>query len=219
MGHCVTSWAIRLNPLGVGFPLMALPMTVTASLEAGIDAWRREISQKYFGFEGGMDAADLISRCDFRLRAFSAVQWTGLKDGCPAPTDHLLRRIEQWIAKDEPWWLGREAMLAAMRHSTTEGLSLLEPVARDWPVAARWGRAGRLQLEYLDLLQAIFVQNANWAALAQPLSRFQINTEAFFGAEQAPLSAQKNAALIVDPLRDYLAGKELPAAAPSEASR
>ncbi len=203
VGHCVTSWSIRMNPILAGFPLMALPETVKAAPTKELDAWRREVSLKHFGFEGGMDAADLISHCDFRLRSYSAVQWTGLKDGCPTAKDYLAKRIKQWIAENEPWWLNRATMLDEMRISTEKGLALMGPYAPASPTASLWVHAGHLQLEYLDLLKAIFVQNASFASQTQALDRFRFNTEAFFGSEQAPLSAKANAALIVDLLRDY----------------
>lgn len=204
MGHCVTSWSIRLNPIHAGFPLMALPAVIMASPEGGLETWRQTISLEYFGFKGGMDAADLISQCDARLRAFSAIQWTGQKDGLPAPKDYLAQKIKEWTAKDQPWWLDRETMITDMRHSTTKGMAMLKPYAAAWPIATLWIQAAQLQLDYLDLLQAIFVQNTDRVSQAQPLQRFRANLEVFYGCEQAPLSAAKNAALIVDPLQDYL---------------
>lgn len=210
VGHCVTSWSIRMNPILAGLPLMALPATIAASPEAELDVWRREVSRKHFGFEGGMDAADLISRCDSRLRSYSAIQWSGLKDGRPTTKDHLVKRIKQWIAEDEPWWLNRATMLTDMRQSVTKGLAQMQPYAPASSIAALWVYAGRLQLEYIDLLELVFVKNENLASVAHPLQCFRANVEAFFGTEQAPVSAQKNAALIVNPLQDYLECKELP---------
>lgn len=206
VGHCVTSWSIRMNPIRAGFPLMALPKAIQAAPEAGLDAWRKDVSRHVFGFEDGMDAADLISRCDSRLRSYSALQWTGLKDGVPTPKGHLAKRIKQWIAEDEPWWSGRAAMLADMRQTVQKGLALMEPYAPGASAASLWTHIGRLQLEYIDLLEAIFVQNADLASVAQRLKTFKTNTATFFSSEQAPLSAKANAGLIVDPLCDYLAG-------------
>lgn len=208
IGHCVTNWAIRLNPILAGFPMLALPEAVKDSPAAGLDAWRRDVSLKYFGFVGGMDAADLISRCDGRLRSYAGVQWTGLKDGRPTPTDYLAGRIKQWIAEDEPWWLNRAVMLDEMRLSTEKGLLMMEPYAPAWPTASLWVRTAHLQLKYLDLLEAIFVKNVVLPSLAQALDHFQADTEALFGSEQAPESAKKNAALVVNPLRDFLACSE-----------
>lgn len=204
IGHCVTSWAFRLNLIRTGFPLMALPETVAASPAAGIDAWRKEVSRKYFGFEDGLTAADLISRCDIQLRSYSALQWNGLKDGTPTPKDHLAQRIKLWTTEENSWWQNRAEMLADMRQSTTEGMQMLEPYAPDRPIASLWIEAAKMQLDYLDLLQAIFVYNANLTSMTKPLQHFRANLEAFFGYEQAPLSARANTTLIVNPLLDYL---------------
>lgn len=202
-GHCVTSWSIRLNPLSAGLPLLELPRVATAAPGAGKDAWLKQLSLKYFGFEDGFHAADLLSRCDGRLRSFSAVQWTGLKDAFPASPDFLVGRIKQWVAEQEPWWLERESMLVAIQASTKQGLALLEPYVTSWPTAALWWRAGKLQQDYLELLQQLFVAEIEFVSLRQKLLTFQKQAEAFFGCEQSPDSAARNVGLIVDLLLDY----------------
>jgi len=202
-GHCVTSWAIRLNPLMAGLPLLDLPAVAAAAPDAGLEAWRRQTGRRHFGFEAGLDAADQLSCCDGRLRSFSAVQWSGLKDSRPVPPGFLAGQIRRWIAEREPWWLEREAMLACMRASTQQGLSMLEPYAAQWATAALWTRAGRLQLEYLDLLQNLFTPMTPPSPLRQRLQDFKVEVEAYFECEQTPDSARKNAGLVVDPLLDY----------------
>lgn len=204
MGHCVTSWSIRLNPIRAGFPLMAIPKIVSASPALNFDAWRKEVSQKYFGFENGMDAADLISRSALNLRPYTAIQWTGMKDGRPPEKNYLDQRIKQMTTDKDPRWLNIKTILADIKQSTLKGLSLMEPHAPAWPITALWVRAARLQLEYLNLLQTILFEDADLKSMNQPLQRFQCKMEAFFAREQTRISARNNAALIVTPLRDYL---------------
>lgn len=205
VGHCVTSWAIRLNPLRLGLPLMALPAAVAAAPQADPATWRREVSQAHFGFAEGLDVADLISRANSRLRSFSALQWTGLKDAQPAPQGFLAGRIVRWTAEQEPWWTGRDAMLDDMRASVAKGLAQMTPHVGTSPLAADWVEAGRLEIDYLDLVQAIFTPNHDTVHLRQRLRDFAERLVHFYDREQCPLSARHNVGLIVDPLDDYLA--------------
>lgn len=205
VGHCVTSWAIRLNPLRLEIPLLALPAAVAAAPQADPDTWRRQVSQTHFGFAEGLDVADLISRANSRLRSFSALQWTGLKDAQPAPQGFLAGRIARWTAEQEPWWTGRDAMLDDMRASVAKGLAQMAPHAGTSPLAADWVAAGSLEIDYLDLVQAIFTPNPDTARLRQRLRAFTERLVDFYAREQCPQSARHNAGLIVDPLDDYLA--------------
>jgi hypothetical protein len=201
-GHCVTSWSIRLNPITAGLPLMEMPRISAAAPDAGLDAWRRRASLPYFGFEGGLDAADLLGHCNSGLRPFSAVQWTGLKDARPTPPGFMAKRIAQWEEEREPWWLNKDTMLAAMQSDTRAGLAMLEPYADKYPVAALWVRAGRLQLDYIGLLQHVFAWEATPATRRPRILEFRAAAQAFYESEQAPLSAARNAGLLVDLLLD-----------------
>ena len=201
-GHCVTSWAIRLNPITAGLPLMELPRLSAAEPNAGLDAWRRQASERYFGFEGGLDAADLLGHGNSNLRSFSAVQWTGLKDSLPTPPGFMAQRIAQWEEEREPWWLNKDAMLTAMQADTRAGLARLDAYVDRFPVAALWARAGRLQLDYLDLLQTVFAAGATPATRRPRILEFRAAAQAVYEHEQAPLSAARNAGLLVDLLLD-----------------
>ncbi|HCE42748.1 MAG TPA: hypothetical protein DET40_04305 [Lentisphaeria bacterium] len=204
LGHCVTSWAIRLNPVAAGLPLLALPSLAASSSKISLEDLKEQSAIKYFGFAGGLDAAAQLSSCDNRLRILSAVQWSGLKDSRPAPPNHLAAWIERWIADKDHYWINKDEMFASMRDSTQKGLSALAPYADEWPTAALWKRAGILQLRYIELLQTVFSTNPDIDQLRRHLLEFKMEIADYFGAEQTPDSAARNANLILDPLLDYL---------------
>jgi hypothetical protein len=204
LGHCVTSWAIRLNPVAAGLPLLALPSLAASASKISLEELKEQSAVKYFGFAGGLDAAAQLSSCDNRLRILSAVQWSGLKDSRPAPPNHLAAWIERWIADKEPYWIGKDEMFASMKDSTQKGLAALAPYAGEWPTAALWKRAGILQLRYIELLQTVFTTKPDIDRLRRHLLEFKMEIADYFGFEQTPDSAARNANLIIDPLLDYL---------------
>lgn len=208
LGHCVTSWAIRLNPVTAGFPLMALPSLADSFPKAAFEELKRQSAMKYFGFAGGLDAASQLSACDNRLRILSAVQWSVLKDSRPAPPNHIASWIERWVADKEPFWIKKDEIFASMKDSTQQGLAALEPYAGKWPVAALWKRAGILQLRHIELLQAIFSTVPEAVKIRQHLLEFKMKIADYFACEQTPDSAAKNADLIVKTLLDYLSNEK-----------
>jgi hypothetical protein len=204
LGHCVTDWAIRLNPITAGLPLLALPFLSNASPMDSLEELRQQSALKHFGFSAGLDAADQLGSCDNRLRILSAVQWSGLKDSRPAPPDHLAAWIERWIADQAPYWINRAEMFVSMKESTQNGLAALAPYEKEWPVAALWTEAGNLQLRYIELLEAVFAPLPQTSNLRRKLVEFKGDTVDYFTGEQTSDSATKNADLILNPLLDYL---------------
>ena len=171
---------------------------------ASFEELKRQVAMTYFGFDGGLDAANQLSACDNRLRILSAIQWSGLKDSRPSPPNHLAAWIERWIADKEPYWIGKDKMFASMKDSTQKGLAALEPYVGEWPTAALWKRAGILQLRHIELLQTVFSAKPDFDQLRRLLLEFKIEIADYFGSEQTPDSAARNASLILNPLLDYL---------------
>jgi hypothetical protein len=204
LGHCVTNWAIRLNPIMAGLPLLALPLLSNASPEASLEELQQQSGITHFGFTAGLDAADHLSSCDSRLRNLTAIQWSGLKDSRPSPPAHLAISIERWVAENEPCWINRGEMFASMKDSTQRGLEALSPYEKEWPTAALWKRAGVLQSRYLELLQAVFTPMPAVSKLRRELTGFKVDLIDYFAGEQTFDSATKNSNLILDPLLDYL---------------
>jgi len=207
-GHCVTSWALRLNPVLAGIPLLHLPVHYDRSSQSPLADILSSLAKEHFGFAEGWEAAECLSVCDNRVRIFSAVQWSCLKDSRPAPPHYLQRWIERWLEEDEPFWFGRDEMLATMIQSTQQGLTILQSQAGPTPLAALWIRAGLLQLRYLRLLREVISpasKSSSGPLEWEPLRKEMIE---FYGTEQTPASAEKNAALLLDPLREYVEDKQ-----------
>ncbi len=203
MGHCVTSWALRLNPLQLSMPLVALPAIMARRKGGDYEAWSRELATRYFQFEEAWEAVAAVSRADSRLRTYSALQWTGLKDGMPTPPDYFRERIARWEAEAEPWWLNRGTMLAGMEAEVRRGIALLDRPGAT-PLGLAWRTAGELQLTYLRLLQDIFVKGEQDQTVVVRLQQFTDALARFYASEQAPLSAAANARLVTLPVVDYL---------------
>lgn len=203
-GHCVTSWAIRLNPVEAGIALMALPELLDISGNASPEDIRAISAKKNFGFAEGFDAAQSICSCDNRLRILSAVQWSGLKDSLPAPPGHIKSLIKRWIEENEPYWFNIEVMFDSMMAETLKGLSAMSQYAGKSMTAAMWCKAGALQLKYVSLLKSILVERKDASSILPELEMLGEEMTAFFAMEQTRASAAKNSRLITEPLKEYL---------------
>jgi len=207
-GHCVTSWALRLNPVLAGIPLLHLPVQCDRSPQFSLPDIERTLAVEHFGFAEGWEGAKHLSACDYRVRIFSAIQWSGLKDSRPAPAHYLRSWIKRWLEEDEPFWPGRNEMLDAMIQSTQSGLAILQPHASQTPLATLWVRAGLLQLQYLRMLRELLSPPSKQPTLHLELETLREEMIEFYSTEQTTASACKNAALILDPLLEYLEDRQ-----------
>lgn len=200
-GQCVTDWAVRLNPVLAGIPLLDLPNQLKVTLSP-MKSIRMTFAEQ-FGFAEAWDTALLLGECDYRVRIFSAVQWSGLKDSRPAPPGYLQNWIDRWIMENEPFWFEREAMLDGMLDSTRRGLDLILPHAKETPLAALWSQAATVQLAYLEVLREVICETPQTRTL-EKLQEVRAKITALYSSEQNAASAAKNAALLIDPLQEFV---------------
>jgi len=203
-GQCVTSWAFRLNPLLAGIPLLDLAGQATSRPDASTEELGRETFATHLGFEKAWEAAVLLGECDYRVRIFSAVQWSGLKDSRPAPAGYLQSWIDRWIKENEPFWFEREAMLDGMVESTRRGLALLLPHETATSLTGLWSQAATVQLAYLEALREVVCGEPQPLRALEKLQELRAKIIALYSTEQTPASATKNAALLLAPLREHM---------------
>lgn len=203
-GQCVTSWAIRLNPVLAGTPLYDLPRRTNRNPDIPMEETAHQSFAAHLGFEKAWEAAKNLGVCDYRVRILSAVQWSGLKDSIPAPPRYLENWILRWVDEKESFWSEREAMFANMIDSTRVGLDLLLPHAPKTMLGTLWARAGRVQLSYLQMLNEVLCMDPARRGLPRELRELGAEITGFYASEQNRASAEANAALIVDPLIEYV---------------
>jgi hypothetical protein len=201
-GQCVTDWAVRLNPLLAGIPMLDLPNQLNPTLPP-MESIRLTFAE-HFGFTEAWDAAVKLGACDYRVRIFSAIQWSGLKDSRPAPVHYIKNWVVRWLEEDEMHWSGRHEMFLAMIASTESGLAMLNPHSGKTPLGMLWFRAGEIQLKYLHLLDEVLSDLPERPALRRELQALRGEIVEFYSGEQTRTSAYKNAALILDPLLEFL---------------
>ncbi len=201
LGHCVTSWSLRLNPILAGEPLLVLPeMKMRHPDMAHVDLIRKSFKNS-LGFDEAWEAALALSNCGGRVRIFSAVQWNGLKDAEPTPKGYIAKWIREWIDTNERYWTNRRQMFESMIDSVECGLEKLKPYASGSPVAEIWNEAGNLELKYLHLLSKLLI--ASDRVPASDFEELAIACRRFFLKEETERAARKHVELILEPLIDF----------------
>ncbi len=203
MGHCVTSWAIRLNSIMLETPLLELAYSVNSNPQASHETILKQTALKYFGFSNGFDIADKLSSCDNRLRIFSAVQWSGLKDSVPSPPDYITNWIKVWESENEVFWKNKNDMFDSIERTIQDALVYLQREVEN-ELTRTWKHAAELSLKYLNLLKIIFDQDYSTEAIKIKIYKQKPELVNYFSSEQTTTSAIKNTDLILSPLLDYL---------------
>lgn len=201
IGHCVTSWSIRQNLIDLAKPILEIPCLMAQKPGIPYPEVRTALGKKYFGFENAFEALEKLSAFDSGLRRYTGVQWDDLKDSVTPPAEMLKDRIAQWTKDQAPIWIKFTELLDELDAAHQEGLAMLRPYAKDFPMAAKWLKAGELQETFFALLRkAVLTPNA---ALVPFLEAHRQEVVDYLGAEETPASARKNAELLLKPLRDY----------------
>ncbi len=201
LGHCVTSWSLRLNPIQAGEPLLVLPELSMRHPDMTQEDLIRKSFAASLGFDEAWDAVLALSECDGRIRIFSAVQWNGLKDAAPAPEGYIARWIQEWIETKEEYWLNRRQMFEGMIGSITHALEKLKPYADGSPVAQIWYEAGNLELRYLHLLAKLLIVPDKVSA--SDFEELDIACRYFFKKEETARAARIHVGLLLEPLIDF----------------
>lgn len=209
LGQCVTSWAIRLNPLETQDLILRLAPQALRHPEKPVPALLSEIGAELFG----IDPDPFIQAILALGKGFAgagagttAIQWSRGKDSLPAPPNYIAQRIStlerespaelialreqhRQIAQTFPPAL---AKIAAFLHSAPRGFEYIEA----------WLSAGCFQVQHARLATLIFNGQASPSLIpwARHLKRRYADWLAY---SETPKSADKNAGLVYDCLIEF----------------
>lgn len=209
LGQCVTSWAIRLNPLETQDLILRLAPRAFHQPEKPVDTLLTEIATELFG----RDPDPFLKAVLALGKGFAgagagttAIQWTRGKDSLPAPPHYIAQRIatlEQenpaelaalraqldQVAQTFPAALGR---IAAFLQAAPRGFEFIEP----------WLAAGNFQVQHARLAALIFTGRAGPHLIpwARQLKRRYAD---WLALGETPQSAAKNAGLVYDSLIEF----------------
>lgn len=201
LGHCVTSWSLRLNPIQAGQALLTLPAMAMRFPGITHEESARKAFADSLGFAEGWEAALALGECDSRIRILSAVQWNGLKDAVPAPEGYIADWIQKWIETNEQYWFERRRMFETMLDSVSRGLEKIRPFARFSRAAEIWCEAGELESRYLYLLLNLFSEPSRISC--RDFEELDILCMDFFSKEATPRTARMHTGLLLKPLIDF----------------
>ncbi|MEI7435306.1 MAG: family 20 glycosylhydrolase [bacterium] len=210
LGQCVTSWAIRLNPLETQDIILRLAPMALRNPEKPARNLLTEIGMELFGIN-----PDPFFKAVLALgRGFAgagsgttAIQWSRGKDSLPAPPDYIASLIES-MERDNPEELKAlqdklrqvssafpQALseLAVFLHSASSGFEQIEP----------WLTAGYFQVQHSRLATLIFTGQSDPCLIpwAQHLKRRLAD---WLACSETQKSADKNAGLVYDSLIEFL---------------
>ena len=211
LGTCVTDWAVRLNAWELHASYLPVAPALLKSPDAPIEPLLAAAAAELFGCEADafIAAVDQLSApsLPFGQAQSTGVQWNRLKDSVPAPPGYLAGLLSEWEANGT---LTRErdaidrtiaeiadgvAGLESFVPHATAGLETLH-----W-----WSRAAHLQLWQARLAREI-LHGRRSPGNAALLRRLQQEFEQLLLFDQTPASARQNAALVYDPLVEYMDG-------------
>ncbi len=213
LGTCVTSWAIRLHNLETQAPWIDLAARGWRQPEADFEALLHDSAQGCFGLDGTgiFEAIDAIGTpLPMTVTREVGLQVNGLKDPVPAPPGYLRALLAEYGA--EGLSRKRESLVQGMA-TVRRGMATLHELM---PLATRglddlhaWSKAGQMQL-WMGALGLAVIDHASgatidlpaWQALAESL---QVEYRSWSERWLTPQSAAHTAALVFDPVREYLA--------------
>ncbi len=195
VGHCVTSWALRLNSYETQELLFHLAPAAIVCGESARAVVDRVIPVAL------QESLNQISVMNTELLSLSAVQWNGLKDSLPAPAGHTAAVIARFESQKNKFWCNRFELLESALASIAAGLKSLD--GESTPVAIAWRQAGQLHLRYYQALLLLIGRTPDRAAALAALTALKCDYAAYLETAQTPLSAQQNAGLVFDPLLEY----------------
>ncbi|NLW88042.1 MAG: family 20 glycosylhydrolase [Planctomycetes bacterium] len=219
LGHCVTSWAVRINSLDLQELLLALEPAARNNPDTSADEAAAIAGKDLFG----VDPSDFIKAADMISQYFvfgvsgsqvgSGIQWNRLKDSTLPPKDYAFKCMRFWRETDDEnlSYPHLKQQLLDARGPITEGIELMKQFSlkvttqRGREVVAQWLLAGDMQLKMNDLGQELFAIFENRAtrgademiSLSKSLRR-QFTDWAL--TWMTPECAQHNASLIFDHL-------------------
>ena len=209
LGHCVTSWAIRLNDYTTQLPYIGLATTAAAHPGKSSATLLSEYCRELFGAdpEKFIQAITILGvSLPFAQSGTTSVQWNGLKDSLPAPPGYLQKYLSD-LKQSNPARFN--SWLETIQKASAEipvGVKLLAEffteAKQGFEIIEAWLSSARFLLATALISQRL-LQPAPPRELAALLAQTQSEYAAFLRRRETPLSAEKNAGLVYDALIDY----------------
>ncbi len=197
LGNCVTSWAIRFNTYETQEPLLKLAVQSLNAPEKNADVLIDSSSGTIM---------HLIPKhnkeINFLLNQLSAVQHTGLKDSLPAPKNHLRKLMETFSNPANPnhkAWEKRISNCKSLINELSESRVQLDESNSEYKKAFQ--DAIEIEMRHLKALLALFEEDYNYAL--KEFHQLKQDFKNYLSLSQGPFSAERNSALVFDPLIEY----------------
>ena len=206
LGHCVTSWAIRLNDYVTQIPYIGLAARTSAGQPSD------ELLAGYCHELFGADPVKFIKAINilgvdlpFMQSGTSGVQWNSLKDSLPAPAGYLEQHLAELTKKYPSTLRSYQNSLRQAAIDIPEGIKLLTEMFAEaksgFDILDAWLTGARFQLATTLIAQRIFTAD-NDPALPALLTQHKYEYEAYLRHREDACSAAKNAGLAYDALID-----------------
>ena len=206
LGHCVTSWAIRLNDYATQIPYLGLAARATAGQSSA--TLLADYCRELFGADPAkfIKAIHLLGvSLPFMQSGTSGVQWNTLKDSLPAPAGYLQQYLADLTKKYPSTPTSHQAALRQAVTDIPEGIKLLTEMFAEakagFDILDGWLTGARHQLATALIAQRIFTAD-NDPALPALLTQHKHEYAAYLRHREDARSAEKNAGLAYDALID-----------------
>lgn len=219
MGHCVTSWAVRIFNLDIQEAWLAMASECSTSPETQYEDITFQVGEKIFGINPKefYDAIEKVAtKIPFAVSGHdSGVQWSGLKDSLPAPANHIKSIFEKWKNEDngkryeEKKQELKEALLKIPQgQAKLENFTEQVTTSRGKNFCKQWLIAAKFQMRTAKMVERAFKRFENgFDKIDQQgyneIMRIRKDFENWLLYWMTPQSAKLNSELVFNPLAEW----------------
>ncbi len=210
LGHCVTSWAIRLNDFTTQIPYIGLASYAGSRAGQSSEALLYGYCRELFGAapDKFIAAAKILGRSlPFAQSTTSGVQWNGMKDPLPAPEGYLRKYLADLKTSDPAGFHSAAETIQMAISDIPEGIKLMSEFFAEaesgLDVIEAWLTGAHFLLAIALIGQRVLTREQN-PEMVPLLEHARNEYQAFLGRRENPLSAGKNAGLVYDALIECL---------------
>lgn len=226
LGHCVTSWAVRIVKPDLHDLSLAIEPIARANPDKTLPEMMKLAGEELFGTDPSdfIEAADMISQTFVFVYSGSGhgsgVQWNHLKDSTLPPKGYVMKSMEEWSndpSDDQGGYANRKQKVLDSAEPISKGLELMKSFAprvttpRGKSVVNDWIISGMLQLGMNRVAQEVFnvFENKPTRDTGEMLNEVKELKQKFIdwaGTWMTPQSAQLNADIIFNHIAEVFGG-------------
>jgi len=216
LGHCVTSWAIRMNDYTSQIPYIGLATYARTRAEKSSEELFSGYCRTLFGADPGkfIKATSMLGAGMAPFTSgvtVSGVQWNTLKDSLPPPKGHLKKYLADLENRDPARLRAFPGAIRKSISDITEGINLLSEFLAEaksgFDIIEAW-LAGARFLMSTALAGDRIMREGGGLEMATVLEHEKKAYDAFLRRHENPLSAAKNAGLVYDASIDFFRNRE-----------